>query len=137
MAPIGEKPSLQQITEVLIEVITKKHPCQQDADEEEIELEEESSEYDWLVVETAMEVVTCLASALGADFGGLWQIFDKAIVKYSSGQDRQERSAAVGTIAECVGFMGSAVTPFTPRLMQIMLKRLGDEDLDTVVPQER
>ena len=132
MAPVGETPSIQQVTEVLIEVLTKKHACQQDADDDDdIEFQEESSEYDWLVIETAMEVVTCLASALGTDFGTLWQIFDKPIIKYTSGQERQERSAAVGTVAECIGNMGSAVTPFTTRLMQILLKRLGDEDIET------
>ncbi|KAF2157297.1 ARM repeat-containing protein [Myriangium duriaei CBS 260.36] len=132
MAQVGGKPAIQTVAEVLVEVLQKKHACQQDADEDEdIDLQEESSEYDWLVIETAMEVVTCLASALGTDFGSLWQIFDKSIVKYTSGQERQERSAAVGTVAECIGNMGSSVTPYTTRLMQILLKRLGDEDVET------
>ncbi|PNS15065.1 hypothetical protein CAC42_2294 [Sphaceloma murrayae] len=132
MPSVGEKPSVQQITEVLVDLLMKKHPCQLDMDDEQDpDMQEESSEYDWLVIETGMEVVTCLASALGPDFGGLWQIFEKLIVKYTSGQDRQERSAAVGTIAECIGNMGPAVTPYTARLMTILLKRLGDEDLET------
>lgn len=132
MAPAGDRPSIQQITEVIVDILQKKHICQQDADEDdEPDLDEESSEYDWLVIETAMEVVSCLAAALGDDFGGLWQIFDKPIVKYVSGQERVERSTAIGTIAECIGNMGSAVTPYTTRLLQIFLKRLEDEDTET------
>ncbi|KAF2227483.1 armadillo-type protein [Elsinoe ampelina] len=129
---VGDKPSVQQITEVLTDLLTKKHPCQLDMDDEQDpDLAEESSEYDWLVIETAMEVITCLAAALGPDFHNLWQIFDKLVIKYCSGQDRQERTAAVGTVAECIGNMGKAVTPFTTKLMTILLKRLGDEDLET------
>lgn len=78
-----------------------------------------------------MEVLTCLAAALGPTFGSIWQIFDKPVVKYASSQERTERCAAVGTIAECVGNMASGITPFTSRLMTVLLKRLGDEDLET------
>ncbi|KAF4554345.1 Importin subunit beta-4-like protein [Elsinoe fawcettii] len=132
VAPVGDKPSIQQITEVLTDLLTKKHPCQLDMDDEtDPDLAEESSEYDWLVIETAMEVLTCLAAALGQDFGGLWQIFEKLVIRYCSGQDRQERTAAVGTVAECIGNMNKACTPYTTKLMTVLLKRLGDEDLET------
>ncbi|KAF1349887.1 armadillo-type protein [Delphinella strobiligena] len=122
-------PPVQQITEIVLQILQKKHVCQQDLDgEDEADDEMESSEYDWLVIETAMEVVTCLAAALGESFGELYQIFEKPCLKYASGQEKYERSAAVGTIAECIGHMGSAVTPYTPGLMKVFLKRLGDED---------
>jgi len=78
-----------------------------------------------------MEVITCLAAALGESFGELYQIFEKPVVKYTSSQETVERSAAVGTLAECVGNMGATVTPHTPSLMKIFLKRLSDEDPDT------
>jgi len=122
-------PVVQQITEIILEVLQKKHICQQDLDGEEGEdIEEESSEYDWLVIDTAMEVITCLAAALGPNFVELWQIFEKPVLKYASGQEKLERSTAIGTIAECVGNMGSSVTPYTASLMRVFLKRLGDED---------
>lgn len=75
-----------------------------------------------------MEVITCLAAALGESFGELWQIFEKPTMKFTSGQEKYERSAAVGTVAECIGNMGSSVTRFTPGLMRMLLKRLSDED---------
>ncbi|KAL1306195.1 hypothetical protein AAFC00_004296 [Neodothiora populina] len=130
---LGENtaPPVQQITEVILEILQKKHVCQQDLDgEDEGDEDMESSEYDWLVIETAMEVITCLAAALGESFGELYKIFEKPCLKYASGQEKYERSAAVGTIAECIGNMGSAVTPFTSGLIKVLLKRLGDEDAE-------
>lgn len=128
---LGENstPAIQQVVEIVLQVLQKKHICQQDLDgEDEEETEAESSEYDWLIIETAMEVVTCLAAALGPNFGEVWPIFEKSILKYASSQDKMERSTAVGTVAECVGNMGGSVSAFTAGLMRVLLKRLGDED---------
>ncbi|KAF2257589.1 ARM repeat-containing protein [Lojkania enalia] len=121
-----------EMAQQLLSIITKRHPCQQDlGDEDEEIVLEESSEYDWLVIETAMEVVTCLAVALGPSFGELWKIFEKPIMKYASSQEPTERSAAVGTIAECVGNMAEACTPYTTTLLKLLIHRLSDEDPET------
>ncbi|KAF1911953.1 armadillo-type protein [Ampelomyces quisqualis] len=113
----------------LLAVITKRHLCQQDlGDEADEEILDESSEYDWLVIETAMEVITCLSVALGNQFAELWKMFEKPIMKYASSQESTERSAAVGTIAECIGNMGPACTPYTVGLLKLLLHRLSDED---------
>ncbi|PSN75626.1 ARM repeat-containing protein [Corynespora cassiicola Philippines] len=124
-------PVIGDMTQLLLAIITKHHPCQQDLGEEEEDILEESSEYDWLVIETAMEVVTCLAVALGPSFAELWKMFEKPIVKYASSQEATERSAAVGTIAECVGNMGAACTPYTSSLLKLLVHRLSDEDPET------
>jgi importin-4 len=117
----------------LLSIITKRHPCQQDLGDEEDDGEvlDESSEYDWLLIETAMEVVTCLSVALGPSFGELWKVFEKPIVKYASSQESVERSAAVGAIAECVGNMGTACTPYATNLLKLIVHRLSDEDPET------
>ncbi|KAF2279776.1 ARM repeat-containing protein [Westerdykella ornata] len=125
-------PVVAEIAQQLVSIITKRHPCQQDLGEDaEEEVLEESSEYDWLVVETAMEVVTCLAVALGPSFSELWKIFEKPIIKYASSQESAERTAAVGTIAECVGNMAEGCTPYTSSLLKLLLHRLSDEDYET------
>jgi hypothetical protein len=113
-------------------ILTKRHPCQQDlgADEFEDTLEE-SSEYDWLVVDTALDCVVALSAALGPAFGELWKVFEKIIVKYASSQEAAERCAAVGCIAECIGHMEGGVTPYTDKLMTALVRRLTDEDPDT------
>jgi hypothetical protein len=130
---ITEKgPVVGDIVQQLVAIITKRHPCQTDmGDEADDEVLEEQSEYDWLVVETAMEVVTCLSVALGPSFAELWKVFEKPLLKYASSQDSTERTAAVGTIAECVGNMGAGCTPYTSGLLKVLLHRLSDEDPET------
>ncbi|KAF2098188.1 ARM repeat-containing protein [Rhizodiscina lignyota] len=122
-----------QITNQLLAIITKRHVCQQDLGDDGVDddLPEESSEYDWLVIETACDALVSLSAALGPDFGELWKAFEKPVLKYASGGDALERNTAVGTIADCIGNMESAVTPYTSTLMKLLLHRLGDEDSDT------
>ncbi|KAF2802319.1 ARM repeat-containing protein [Mytilinidion resinicola] len=121
-----------QVTQQILAILTKRHPCQQDeGDEAEDDVPEESSEYDWLVIETATEVITCLSCALGPGFAELWKIFEKPLLKYASSQESTERSAAVGCIAECIGNMEAACTPYTTGLLKLLIHRLTDEDYET------
>lgn len=129
----GQSTPLEQTTALLVLLLQKQHPCQkddEDFDETEI-LAQESAEYDWLAIETAMEVVTSLATVLGEQFAQLWKIFETPILKYCSSQERFERSAAIGTVGECIEAMGGACTPYTSRIMKVCLKRLTDEDPET------
>lgn len=121
------------MTALLLLLLQKQHPCQKDEDDLDGEepMDEESAEYDWLVIETALEVVGGLSTALGEQFGELWKIFEKPIMKYASSQERFERSSSVGTIADCVENMGAACTPYTSKMMRSFLKRLSDEDPET------
>jgi importin-4 len=89
---------------------------------------EESSEYDWLVIESAMDCIIAIAKAIGPDFTMLWKECSKPILKYASSSDSSERAAATGTLAELILAMGSAVTPFTSQLMKTMMHRMSDED---------
>lgn len=92
---------------------------------------EELSEYDWLLVDTVLDVVIALATSLGETFGQLWKIFEKPIVKLASSSDAIERAASVGVIAECIRGMGNQVTPFTTSLLRLLLHRMNDEDPET------
>jgi len=135
LAPSGNSEGstpLEQATKYVMMILQRQHPCQKDEDDfDEPGAMEEENEYDWLVVETAMEVVAALAAALGPQFGELWKIFEAPIYKSISSQERLERSASVGTLGECVEAMGSACTPHTSRMMRLLSKRLSDEDLET------
>jgi importin-4 len=124
---------LEQVTTILATIITRQHPCQMDlGDEEDQETFGETSEYDWLVVETALDVVVGLATALGTQFGEVWKIFEKPIMKLASSQDAGERSTATGAIGECIAAgWGVAVTPYTEKLLKLLLHRISDEDPDT------
>ncbi len=106
---------VKQMTAILLDILDKRHPCQQDlGEEDETESLEESSEWDWQTIDAALDLVAGLATALGPLFGELWKIFEKPVMKYASSSEATERAAGVGTIATCIGGMGGAVGPFTP-----------------------
>jgi hypothetical protein len=115
-------------------IISKSHPCQQDMgdedDHEDLD-DEESSEYDWLVIDTALDVIIGMSKALGPQFNEMWKIFQKPVMKFASSQTSYERSTAVGVIAECTKNMGEGVTQFTETLLKLLLHRLSDEDPET------
>jgi hypothetical protein len=134
MKESGKDTVVNELVNALCAVLTKRHPCQQDLGEEadiDEDILEENSEYDWLVIDTALDCIVCLSAALGHSFGELWKVFEKPILKYASSQEPAERCAAIGCIAECVGNMEGACTPYTDKLMIALLRRLSDEDPDT------
>lgn len=131
-AILGQKNMMEQIITALASVITRSHPCQQDlGDEDEDQHVEGSSEWDWLVIDTGLDVIIGLAAALGPQFGEVFKVFAKPIMKLVSSQEAIERSTAVGVLAECTQHMGNAVTPYTKDLLPALLHRLSDEDKET------
>lgn len=123
---------LEKVTKLLGMTITRKHPCQQDlGEEDDLDDLEESSEYGWLVIDTALDAIIGLAVALGPAFGQLYKTFEKPIMRFASSSESIERSTAVGVIAECIRGMGSAITPYTSVLLKLLLHRLSDEDTET------
>lgn len=130
---LGQKDFMEQVITVLGTIITRSHPSQQDLgdeDEEQAALQG-SSEWDWLTVDTALDVVIGLAAALGAQFAEIWKVFEKPIMKFVSSQESLERSTTVGMLAECVNYMGGACSPYTSTLLRPLLHRLSDEDKET------
>ena len=131
-ALISDPKTLKPLTEIVLAIITKKHSCQQDSVEyDDMEDLGELSEYDWLLVDTALDVLIALATSLGETFGQLWKTFEKPVAKLASSSEAIERSAAVGVIAECIRGMGNQVTPFTTSLLRLLLHRMNDEDPET------
>ncbi|KAI1758032.1 importin beta-4 [Xylaria castorea] len=130
---LGQKTMMEQIITVLGTITTRCHPCQQDlGDEDENQDDVQgSSEWDWLIIDTALDVLIGLAAALGSQFAEIWKVFQKPVLKFISSNEHIERSTAVGVVAECVQYMGSAVTPYTSTLLPPLLHRLSDEDQET------
>ena len=129
---VSDPTTLKPVAETLLALLTKSHACQKDfGDEEDLGQLEETSEYDWLAIDTALDVVAGLAVALGPTFAELWKMFEKPILKFASGSEAIERSTSVGVIAECIRAMGQAVTPWTATLLRLLVHRLSDEDPET------
>jgi len=132
-AILAQQDFVKEVVTVISTIITRSHPCQQDLGDEDEEQEVEgSSEYDWLVIDTGLDVVIGLAFALGPGFAELWKIFEKPIMRFAASESENiERSTGVGVIAECAANMEAAVTPYTEKLLKLLLKRLSDTDPET------
>ncbi|OJJ77876.1 hypothetical protein ASPBRDRAFT_37109 [Aspergillus brasiliensis CBS 101740] len=130
---ISNETTLHNVITMITDIITKKHPCQLEfgPEEETLEAGEETSEFDWVVVDTGLDVVSGMAAALGASFAELWKVFEKTVMRYAGSTEALERATAVGVIAECINGMGSAVTPYTGSFLKLLIHRLGDEDTQT------
>lgn len=132
-ALIADETVLHNVIQMITDIITKQHPCQIEfgPEEEAFEAGEETSEFDWVVVDTGLDVVSGMAAALGQSFAELWKVFEKTILRYASSTESLERATAVGVLAECINGMGAAVTPFTSTFLKLLLHRLNDEDPQT------
>ncbi|EHA19657.1 hypothetical protein ASPNIDRAFT_52969 [Aspergillus niger ATCC 1015] len=130
---ISNETTLHNVITMITDIITKKHPCQLEfgPEEETLEAGEETSEFDWVVVDTGLDVVSGMAAALGASFAELWKVFEKTVMRYAGSTEALERATAVGVIAECINGMGSAVTPYTASFLKLLVHRLGDDDTQT------
>lgn len=122
------------ILRVVQSIVVRSHPSQQDFGELEEDTTngaEGSSEYDWVTIDTALDILIGLAVVLKADGKKVWELFEKPILKFAVSQESGERSVAVGVIAEMTAHIGSAITPYTEKILKNILKRLTDEDLET------
>lgn len=123
---------LPKVIKTTSALINKEHECQQGLDDEDLAGDDlESTELEWLVVDNAMDIISGLAAALGADFGEVWKVFEKRVLRYASGGESLGRASACGVLAEIITGMEDAVTPYTSTILNVLLKRLSDEDPQT------
>lgn len=128
---LGNVDNLNMLATELVLLLKKQHRTQiGDADDEQ-ELEAaEVSEYDEVLIDSALDVVVQLAATLGSVFGSLFPTFSQPILKFCSSNSASERASAVGSLAEICAGMKSEVTPFTETLLQILVHRLDDSDIE-------
>ncbi|KAI4129907.1 MAG: hypothetical protein LQ338_001992 [Usnochroma carphineum] len=134
--------TITAISQTLLKLLSRTHPCQTDfsaldnptpSSPSDSDLDPgalESSEYDWLVIDTALDVLVSLAHVLGAQFAEFFKLVEKTLFRFASGSEAFERSTAVGVLAECIRSMGDAVTPYTTALFKVLMHRLNDEDAE-------
>jgi hypothetical protein len=106
--------TILEVTTQVVLTLSKQHPAQlDDADEEDIPELQESSEFDWMLVDSSMDVLLGLAVALGPQYSDVWKIVSQHLVKYASSTEPRERSTSIGVIADSIKFMENSVTPHT------------------------
>ncbi|KAL2830462.1 armadillo-type protein [Aspergillus cavernicola] len=128
---ISNETTLHNVIQMITDIITKKHPCQLEFADEDDDAGEETSEFDWIVVDTALDVVSGMAAALGESFAELWKVFEKTVLRFAGSTESIERATAVGVLAECINGMGAAATQFTSSFLKLLVHRLSDEDPQT------
>ncbi|KAJ6261178.1 Importin-4 [Drechslerella dactyloides] len=113
-------------------ILSKKHLSQleMDDDGELIDSLDESSEYDWVLIESAFDWLQGFAAALGPTFAGAWTKLSSDVLKYASSSESIERSHSVGVTADCIRYMREGCTIHTASLMQVLIRRLGDENFE-------
>ncbi|KAK6354998.1 hypothetical protein TWF696_004125 [Orbilia brochopaga] len=113
-------------------ILSKKHLSQleMDDDGELIDSLDESSEYDWVLIESAFDWLQGFAAALGPTFAGAWTKLSSDVLKYASSSESIERSHSVGVTADCIRYMREGCTIHTSSLMQVLIRRLGDENFE-------
>lgn len=114
----------------MLSIFDKKHPCQQDGDADEDELEQsELAEYDSILISSASDVIGALALVLGSNFSNLAGGFLPHIIKYyKPTQSASERSMAIGCLGEVIAGMKGGITPFTQTLYPIITTALSDPE---------
>ncbi|KAI5309410.1 hypothetical protein KEM55_003295, partial [Ascosphaera atra] len=61
----------------------------------------------------------------------IWPVFEKVVLRFASSGESLERATAVGVLAEVITGMGGSVTPLTGTFLNLLLRRLSDEDPQT------
>lgn len=93
------------------------------------EEDDDVAELDALLIEAAVDLVAAIAGALGSDSVPYFERFQPLIGKYfKKSRSSSDRNMVVGAFADVTVGLGEAVTKFTPELMPMFVKALGDED---------
>lgn len=116
--------NLEQLCFSLMNLLKKEHPCQ--LEEEEMPEEDESSETDVMLNETALEVLVNLSVALKGDFVKIFSSFKDTILAKFSSKSKPMKVGSIGAIAEMVGGMKSA-NPFSAELLPIFVDKLSND----------
>ncbi|GAA5927116.1 uncharacterized protein JCM15063_000459 [Sporobolomyces koalae] len=121
---------VQPICEQVSLILKRKAPCQIGDDEDDAAIAAgEQSEYDAALIGAACDLVGSLASTLGSDFAQLFTAFQADMTSYyKADRSTADRSTAIGSLAEIVNGMESAVTPFAESLFPLFLQALADPE---------
>lgn len=138
---IGSVEQLEAFCSEVILVISKEHCCQvmdEDFDEEleamkqqgGIQEDQESAEYDTILIDSAFDALINLSKAMGRKFIPVLSSTMPVIEKYCSNKKNEsERATGVGSLAEILGGLGTDLSSFVEKVLPIFLHGLDDKDL--------
>ncbi|EEB08505.1 karyopherin Kap123 [Schizosaccharomyces japonicus yFS275] len=126
----------ERLCEVILEVLQKQHMVQAgDAFDDDFEEEDvvqgeddEDTEQDALLIDSASDVIIALSMALGADFANSFKIFLPHVAKYYMSKNGSERAMSIACIGEVAGGLQAAITPFTEEIFKLFMTALSDSE---------
>lgn len=137
---VGGESELEQLCGELLMILNKNHPSQTmddddyeydgSKDDNEDNINGESSEYDEVLTDSAMDVVVQLAAALGEKFSPILKTFFSTISKYCTSKSSTERASGIGGLSEIVNGMRQGTTEWTESFLEVLMKGLNDKDLE-------
>ncbi|KAI3407022.2 kap123 [Candida oxycetoniae] len=116
--------SLEQLCFALMNLLKKEHPSQ--LEEEDLPEEEDVSETEVMLNESALEVLISLSIALEADFVKIFTSFKDVILSKFNSTSRPLKVGSIGAIAEMVGGMKFA-NPYTQELIKEFISKLAND----------
>lgn len=117
--------SLEKVCVQLLNILKKEHPCQVE-DEEGPADEEDASETDALLYESASEALVNMALALEGDFNKIFASFKDVILSQLTSKLKNIRVSSTGALAEIVGGLKSN-NPFAEELLQVFIDRVTND----------
>lgn len=121
----GDLSSLEQLCNELISLLKGEHLCQS-LDDDELEEDEDSSEMDSLIIDSALEVLVALSEALGADFNRVFEPFKPLVLTLVKSKDKNKKVSAVGAIADIAANVKES-NPDTDEMLQLLLTCLQND----------
>lgn len=124
---------LDEVATFAVEILEKKSLCQQDPDfdDEHVDDDADSSEYEAVLISNAADIFGALATVLGPDFAQAFGSILPLISNYAGAKkSNSERSMAIGSLGEIIVGMKGGVTQFTEPLLQLISRGLQDPEAD-------
>ncbi|CCE81507.1 Piso0_002165 [Millerozyma farinosa CBS 7064] len=117
---------IEKLCVELMKILKNEHPCQVE-DEEVPDDEEDTSETDALLFESALEVLVNLAVTLGGDFNKIFVSFKDVIVGQVTSKSKNKRVSATGALAEISSGLKES-NPFVQNLLEVFTERLANDN---------
>lgn len=118
--------ALELLVTQLSNILKKEHPCQIEDEEEGPADEEEASETEALLYESALEVIVSLSVALEGDFVKVFPGFKDTIYSQLKSKSKNIRVSSIGALAEIVGGL-KGNNPYSEELLKIFIDSITND----------
>lgn len=122
----SESEALQTLCSSLMAILKKEHPCQVEDEDGPAEDEEDASETEALLYESALEVLINLSLALEGEFVPIFTSFKDLILANIRSKSKSMRVGSIGAIAEIIAGL-KASNPYAEELLQVFVDRVAND----------